>query len=159
MRLAIFISDSVYGMIIVAYLLTALFPGGFGSYLIPLMVDARDMVFPFLNMLSYWVSLLPVLILASLVAFITAFTMGGLNYVTTVLQSRCHRLTMMRLPLSVWGIFVTSCLGLFAFPALLVACIMKTLDTSLSTSFFMPAIIEAGQALSFSDGSPILFQP
>ncbi len=187
---------TMHGMIMVVYLLTALFLGGFGNYLIPLMVGARDMVFPFLNMLSFWVYLLSVLILmasffvpggptgagwtlyppqtslagtpgsdlgivlmlVSLVVFIVAFTMGGLNYVTTVLQARCRGLTMMRLPLSVWGIFVATCLGLFAFPALLVAGIMMTFDTLLGTSFFMPAIIETGQALDYSGGSPILFQ-
>ena len=50
-------------MIMVIYLLTALFLGGFGNYLIPLMVGARDMVFPYMNMLSYWVYLLSVIIL------------------------------------------------------------------------------------------------
>src|SRR6476660_1330727 len=45
---------TMHGMIMVVYLLTALFLGGFGNYLIPLMVGARDMVFPFVNMLSYW---------------------------------------------------------------------------------------------------------
>src|SRR5690242_10735130 len=44
---------TVHGMIMVIYLLTALFLGGFGNYLIPLMVGARDMVFPYLNRLSY----------------------------------------------------------------------------------------------------------
>ncbi len=35
---------TMHGMIMVIYLLTALFLGGFGNYLIPLMVGARDMV-------------------------------------------------------------------------------------------------------------------
>ena len=48
---------TMHGMIMVIYLLTALFLGGFGNYLIPLMVGARDMVFPYVNMLSYWVYL------------------------------------------------------------------------------------------------------
>jgi cytochrome c oxidase subunit I len=189
-------SVTMHGMIMVIYLLTALFLGGFGNYLIPLMCGARDMVFPFLNMLSYWVYLLSVIILMisffvpggptgagwtlyppqtsmlgtpgntwgillmllSLAVFIVAFTMGGLNYVTTVLQSRCRGLTMMRLPLSVWAIFVATVLGLFAFPALFVAAIMMTFDTLLGTSFFMPAIIEAGLPLDYDGGSPILFQ-
>jgi cytochrome c oxidase subunit I len=43
---------TMHGMIMVIYLLTALFLGGFGNYLIPLMVGARDMVFPYVNMLS-----------------------------------------------------------------------------------------------------------
>ena len=38
---------TMHGMIMVIYLLTALFLGGFGNYLIPLMCGARDMVFPF----------------------------------------------------------------------------------------------------------------
>ena len=56
---------TMHGMIMVIYLLTALFLGGFGNYLIPLMVGARDMVFPYVNMLSYWIYLLAVLVLVS----------------------------------------------------------------------------------------------
>lgn len=187
---------TMHGMIMVVYLLTALFLGGFGNYLIPLMCGTRDMVFPFLNMLSFWFYLLSVLILmssffvtggptgagwtlyppqtitpgtpghetgillmlVSLGVFIIAFTMGGLNYVTTVLQARARGLTMMRLPLSVWGILVATVLGLFAFPALLVSAIMMTFDLLLGTSFFMPAIMAAGEQLDYNGGSPILFQ-
>ena len=56
---------TMHGMIMVIYLLTALFLGGFGNYLIPLMVGARDMVFPYVNMLSYWIYLLAVLVLVT----------------------------------------------------------------------------------------------
>ena len=63
---------TMHGMIMVIYLLTALFLGGFGNYFIPLMVGARDMVFPYLNMLSYWVYLLSVVVL-----MISFFVPGG----------------------------------------------------------------------------------
>jgi cytochrome c oxidase subunit 1 len=187
---------SMHGMIMVVYLLTAFLLGGFGNYLIPLMVGARDMVFPFVNMLSYWVYLLSVLVLvagffvpggptgagwtlyppqaitegtpghqwgivtmlASLAIFIIAFTMGGLNYVTTVLQARTRGMTLMRMPLSVWGIFTASIMGLLAFPALFVAAIMMMLDHVAGTSFFMPAMQTMGQTASTVGGSPILFQ-
>ena len=56
---------TLHGMIMVIYLLTAILLGGFGNYLIPLMIGARDMVFPYMNMLSYWVYLLSVLVLCS----------------------------------------------------------------------------------------------
>ena len=142
----------MHGMIMVIYLLTALFLGGFGNYLIPLMVGAWDMVFPYVNMLSYWVYLLAVLVLAStssclagrpapagrctrrrrsppapgqdwgivlmlasLILFIIGFTMGGLNYVVTVLQARTRGMTLMRLPLTVWGIFTATVMALLAF--------------------------------------------
>src|ERR1700685_279756 len=187
---------TLHGMIMVIYLLTALFLGGFGTSLIPLMCGARDMVFPYLNMVSYWVYLLAVLVLvagffvpggatgsgwtlyppqailsgspgarwgivcmlASLATFIVAFTMGGLKYVKTVLQARCRCMTMMRMPLSVWGIFMATVLGLLAFPALFVSAIMMTLDCLLGTSFFMPAVSSMGQQLGYNGGSPLLFQ-
>ena len=190
-------SVTMHGMIMVVYMLTALLLGGFGNYMIPLMIGARDMVFPFLNMLSFWFYLVSVLILmasffvtggptgagwtiyppqasmagtpghdmgivlmlASLAVFIVAFTMGGLNYVTTILQYRTRGMTLTRLPLTVWGIFVATVLGLFAFPALLVSAIMMMFDTLLGTSFFMPAIIESGTPMDYEGGSPILFQP
>jgi cytochrome c oxidase subunit 1 len=187
---------TMHGMIMVIYLLTALFLGGFGNYLIPLMVGARDMVFPFLNMLSYWVYLIAVLVLVasffvpggptgagwtlyppqailpgtpgmdwgiilmlvSLVIFIAAATMGGLNYVTTVLQARTQGMTLFRMPLTVWGIVMASVLALLAFPALFVSGVMMLFDKTLGTSFFMPAIISLGQTLNYKGGSPLLFQ-
>jgi len=187
---------TMHGMIMVIYLLTALLLGGFGNYLIPLMVGTRDMVFPYLNMLSYWTYLLAVIVLmasffvaggttgagwtlyppqailegtpgadkgiifmlVSLAIFIVAFTMGGLNYVTTVLQARAKGMTLMRMPLTIWGIFIATILGLLAFPALLVSAIMMIFDKLLGTSFFMPAILSLGEAVDHSGGSPILFQ-
>lgn len=187
---------TMHGMIMVIYLLTALFLGGFGNYLIPLQIGARDMVFPYLNMLSVWVYLLSVLILLasffvsggptgagwtlyppqaitagtpgqekgialmliSLAVFIVATTMGGLNYVTTVLQARTRGMTLMRMPLSIWGIFIASVMALFAFPALFVSAIMLFFDKVVGTSFFIPAVLSLGESLPYEGGSPILFQ-
>ena len=187
---------TMHGMIMVIYLLTALFLGGFGNYLIPLMLGARDMVFPYVNMLSYWVYLLAVLVLvasfffpggptgagwtlyppqailagtpgesagiilmlASLILFIIGFTMGGLNYVVTVLQGRCRGMTLMRMPLTIWGILTATVLALLAFPALFVGAVMMLFDKVLGTSFFMPSLISMGEQLKYGGGSPILFQ-
>ena len=187
---------TMHGMIMVIYLLTALFLGGFGNYLIPLMVGARDMVFPYLNMLSFWVYLVSVLVLissffvtggptgagwtlyppqtilpgtpgndggiilmlVSLLIFIVAATMGGLNYVTTVLQARTEGMTLFRMPLAVWGIFMATVLALLAFPALFVSGVMMLLDKTLGTSFFMPALLSMGQLTNYKGGSPLLFQ-
>src|SRR5690242_17791697 len=179
---------TMHGMIMVIYLLTALFLGGFGNYLIPLMLGARDMVFPYVNMLSYWIYLLAVLVLVasffapggptgagwtlyppqsilsgtpggqdwgiilmlvSLMLFIIGFTMGGLNYVVTTLQGRTRGMTLMRMPLTVWGIFTATILALLAFPALFVACVMTLFDRLLNTSFFMPALVEMGKLKNY----------
>ena len=64
----------------------------------------------------------------------------------------------MRMPLSVWGIFTATVLGLLAFPALLVSAIMMTLDRVLGTSFFMPAMVSMGEQTNYDGGSPVLFQ-
>jgi cytochrome c oxidase subunit 1 len=187
---------TMHGMIMVIYLITALFLGGFGNYLIPLMLGARDMVFPYVNMLSYWTYLLAVLVLVaswfvpggptgagwtlyppqailsntpgqeggivlmlvSLILFVIGFTMGGLNYVVTVLQGRTRGMTLMRMPLTVWGIFIATVMAMLAFPALFVACVMMLFDKLLGTSFFMPAVVEMGNLLPHEGGSPILFQ-
>ena len=98
------------------------------------------------------------LMLASLAVFIVAFTMGGLNYVTTILQGRTRGMSLMRMPLSIWGIFMATVLGLLAFPALFVSAIMMILDKTIGTSFFMPAIVSIGDSLDHTGGSPLLFQ-
>jgi cytochrome c oxidase subunit I len=67
-------------------------------------------------------------------------------------------MTLMRMPLTIWGIFMATILALLAFPALFVSAIMMTLDLTLGTSFFMPAIVEQGQKLDYAGGSPVLFQ-
>jgi cytochrome c oxidase subunit 1 len=85
--------------------------------------------------------------------------MGGLNYVVTVLQGRTRGMTLMRLPLTVWGIFTATVMALLAFPALFVACVMMLLDRVVGSSFFMPAIVEMGVTpLPHDGGSPIMFQ-
>ena len=99
-----------------------------------------------------------ILMLVSLAFFIIGFTMGGLNYVVTVLQARTRGMTLMRLPLTVWGIFMATILALLAFPALFVSAIMMMLDQTLGTSFFMPALVSKGQHLEYNGGSPVLFQ-
>ena len=99
-----------------------------------------------------------ILMLVSLLIFIVATTMGGLNYVTTVLQARCEGMTLLRMPLSVWGIFTATVLALLAFPALFVSGVMMLLDKTLGTSFFMPALVSMGQLTGYKGGSPLLFQ-
>jgi len=84
--------------------------------------------------------------------------MGGLNYVVTVLQGRTRGMTLMRMPLTIWGIFTATVLALLAFPALFVGAVMMTFDSLLGTSFFMPSIVEFNEILAYGGGSPILFQ-
>jgi len=63
---------TMHGTIMVFFLFTAVLTGGFGNFLIPLQIGARDMAFPFLNALSYWIFLL-----SCVVIFGALFVAGG----------------------------------------------------------------------------------
>jgi cytochrome c oxidase subunit 1 len=63
---------TMHGTIMVFFFISYVLVSGFGNYVVPLQVGARDMAFPFLNMLSYWVGLL-----GALVLLLSFFVEGG----------------------------------------------------------------------------------
>jgi len=189
---------TMHGTIMVFFLLSLLPVSGFGNFLIPLQIGARDMAFPFLNMLSFWTvvpgaiiiiisffveggaaasgwtaypplsgirSAIPgsgagqTLWLVGMIFFVASFTMGGLNFVVTILNLRTKGLRMMRMPLTTWAQFVVGILGLLSFPALAAGALLLTFDRSLGTSFFLPAGIFIGDTLMpHEGGTPLLWQ-
>jgi cytochrome c oxidase subunit 1 len=189
---------TMHGTIMIFFFVSLALVSGFGNYLIPLQVGARDMAFPFLNMLSYWVvvpgcllalvsfaveggaaasgwtaypplSAIPeavpgsglgqTLWILSIALFIVSFTMGGLNYVTTIVNLRVRGMSMMRLPLVIWCLFLSAVIGLLAFPPLTAAAIMLLFDRHAGSSFFLPeGLYVAGKLLPHSGGTPLLWQ-
>jgi cytochrome c oxidase subunit 1 len=184
----------MHGTLMVFFVISMALVSGFGNLLIPLQIGARDMAYPLLNMLSYWV-MVPacIIMLASffvdhgaaqagwtaypplsalvpaglgktlwilgMALFIVSFTMGGLNYISTILNMRAEGMTMMRLPISIWTFFIATILGVLTFPALTAAAIMLLLDGLAQTSFFMPSdLVWSGEPLNHQGGTPILFQ-
>jgi cytochrome c oxidase subunit 1 len=222
---------SMHATIMVFFVIIPLLVNVFGNYLIPLKIGARDMAFPFMNGLSFWMGLpagaimlagffLPgnaaaagwtsypplsaiwqnnpaewpivplvmnfiagflcfgyvcshciqlgnrflnvgVSILLSAVAaagwvmmvqtiafdgqsawFLSllvlgfASLLGAINYITTVAMFRCPGMTMFRLPLSVWSLFITAILVLLATPVLSAAMVMNLMDHHRLTGFF-----------------------
>ena len=63
---------TMHGTIMVFFFMSYVLVSGFGNYLVPLQVGAKDMAFPFLNMLSYWIGLL-----SALVLILSFFVEGG----------------------------------------------------------------------------------
>jgi cytochrome c oxidase subunit I len=85
--------------------------------------------------------------------------LGSLNFITTTLDMRTRGMSMWRLPLSTWGWFITSVMGLTAFAVLMPACILLILDHVAGTSFFVPSnIVINDQMQPHSGGSTLLWQ-
>ena len=189
---------TMHGTIMIFFFVSLGLVSGFGNFLTPLQLGARDMAFPFLNMLSYWTIVPAILIAAAsffveggaagsgwtaypplsavpaaapgsglgqtlwllaLALFIFSFTMGGLNFVTTIFNLRAKGMKLLRMPLTIWSFLIASIIGLLAFPALTAAAIMLLFDRHLGTSFYLPeGLYIAGELLPNSGGSPLLWQ-
>ncbi|MHB8627473.1 MAG: cytochrome c oxidase subunit I [Aggregatilineales bacterium] len=156
---------------------------GFGNYLLPLMIGARDMAFPRLNALGYWIFLFAGLFLytsvllgmapdggwfayvpltgpkyapglnldfwALALIFLSLSTVGGsINFIVTILKMRAPGMSINRMPLFAWGIFVTAFAVLFAVPALTAANVLLMLERRLGFPFYDPA----------AGGNPLLWQ-
>jgi cytochrome c oxidase subunit I len=148
---------------------------GFANYLVPLMIGARDMAFPRLNAMSYWLLLFGGLLLyfswvaggapaagwfsysplserpfsttagmnywiASLLVLGIGSVATSVNMIATVLTLRAPGLTIRRLPLFVWMVFVNSFLIILALPALNASIVMLLIDRLLKGNFFQPAM-------------------
>jgi cytochrome c oxidase subunit 1 len=96
--------------------------------------------------------------LVSLTLFVVSVLLGGINYITTVLNLRTKGMTLWRMPLTIWAFFVTAIIGVLSFPVLASGFFMLMMDRGLGTSFFLSEIFIEGQALDRVGGSPVLFQ-
>ncbi|HSG47724.1 MAG TPA: cytochrome c oxidase subunit I [Longimicrobiales bacterium] len=155
----------------------------FFNYIVPLQIGARDVAFPRLNALSYWIYLFGGIYLnvswfvgsapnTSWVGYANLTSsqfspglnvdfwvlglsilgvssiMGGVNFITTIINLRAPGMKLMRMPLFTWMTFVTSFLLVTALPVIAVALILLAFDRFYATNFFV-----AG-----AGGDPILWQ-
>jgi cytochrome c oxidase subunit 1 len=102
--------------------------------------------------MDYWIT--------GMALFVVSSLLGGLNYITTILNMRTKGMSMTRLPLTIWALFFTAVLGVLSFPVLLSGLILLLFDRHAGTSFYLSDIFIAStqKALPNEGGSPILFQ-
>jgi cytochrome c oxidase subunit 1 len=177
---------TMHATLMVFFVIMPILAGSFGNFCIPLMIGARDMAFPFLNMLSFWVTGSAGLIMLSgffvdgghaaagwtsyaPLSAVTSYTgvnwgqniwcislfimgvgsmMGSINYITTIINMRAPGMSLFRMPLVVWSLFITAILLLLALPVLTSAAAMLLFDRVLGTSWFNPS----------GGGEPLLWQ-
>ena len=177
---------TMHATLMIFFVIMPILAGSFGNFCIPLMIGARDMAFPRLNMISFWTGAVAgVLMLAgffvkgghaaagwtsyaplsavptytgtdwgqnlwciSLIVLGASSMMGAINYITTVINMRAPGMTLFRMPLVVWSLFITAILLLLALPVLTSAAALLLFDRTLGTHWFLPA----------GGGEPLLWQ-
>lgn len=172
------IAFTLHGVIMIFLFIVPGVPATLGNFLLPLMIGAKDVAFPKLNRLSYWVYVLGsfcafgaisqgldtgwtfyapystrnagAVMFATMAAFILGFAsiLTGMNFLVTIHKMRAPGLTWDRLPLFVWATYATALLQVIATPIIGITLLLLFLENSLNIGVFRPDI----------GGDPVLFQ-
>src|SRR6267378_4034622 len=152
---------TLHGSLMVFLVLTAAPQAGFGNYLLPLQIGAREMAFPTLNLLAFWATVASLfgmtatfflspqsaitIWIVSVAIFCAASLLNALNFSVTTIDLRAPGMTLPRLPLTVWAWFINAILGMLIFSILLAACVCLLSDRLSGTHFFPTLNLVAAQ--------------
>ena len=169
---------TLHGAVMVFLFIVPGVAASFGNFLIPLMIGARDVIFPKLNLYSFWIycagSLILLLSLAAPVdtgwtfytpysidtgtnvilvtfgVFVLGFSsiLTGINFIVSMHKLRAPGLTWDRLPLFCWAAYATSLLQVLATPVVGITLLLLIGERYFGLGFFDPA----------KGGDPVLFQ-
>jgi cytochrome c oxidase subunit I len=169
---------TMHGAIMIFLFVIPAIPSSLGNFFIPLLIGARDVVFPRLNLFSYWIFVAGiVVVLISLVApmdtgwtFYTPYSaqtaaavttlafglfligmssiLTGLNFIVTIHTLRAPGMTWYRMPLFIWGMYATSVIQVLSTPVIGITFLLLAAERVFGIGIFDPA----------KGGDPLLFQ-
>ncbi len=169
---------TLHGAIMVFLFIVPGIPATLGNFLIPLMIGAKDVAFPRLNLLSYYIyvagAIMALVALSSPVdtgwtfytpysiqtgqgvvlmtgaAFVLGFSsiLTGLNFVVTIHKLRAPGMTWMRLPLFIWAAYATAAIQVLATPVVGINLFLLIIERTMGIGIFDPKL----------GGDPVLFQ-
>ncbi len=166
---------TLHGSLMVFLVLTAAPQAGFGNYFLPLQIGAREMAFPELNLLAFWLTAVSLfgmtttfffspqpaitLWIVSVAIFCAASLLNALNFSVTTIDLRAQGMTLPRLPLTVWAWFINAILGALIFSILLAACVCLLSDRLMGTHFF-PVVnfVSTQPAGAVANAVPVLWR-
>ncbi len=169
---------TLHGAIMVFLFIVPGIPATLGNFLLPLMIGAKDVAFPRINLASYYIYLIGSIIAVisllspadtgwtfytpysmksnSLIVWLTfaAFVMGfssimtGFNFIVTIHRMRAPGLKWFNLPLFVWAIYATSIIQVLATPVVGMTLVLLIMERVFDIGIFNP----------LKGGDPILYE-
>jgi cytochrome c oxidase subunit 1 len=159
---------TMHGVFMIFLFVVPGIPATLGNFLIPLMIGAKDVAFPRLNLLSYYIYVLGALIgavamlnpvdtgwtfyapystttstsvsLMVLAAFVLGFSsiLTGLNFIVTIHQLRAPGMTWMRLPVFIWASYATAVIQTVATPVIGMTLLLVIAERTFGAGIFDP---------------------
>jgi cytochrome c oxidase subunit 1 len=169
---------TLHGAIMIFLFIVPGIPATLGNFLIPLMIGAKDVAFPKLNLLSYYIyvagAIMALFALANPVdtgwtfyapysietgaavrlmvggAFVMGFSsiLTGLNFIVTIHKLRAPGMTWSRLPVFIWASYATAMIQVLATPVVGINLLLLIMERTIHIGIFDPAL----------GGDPVLFE-
>jgi cytochrome c oxidase subunit 1 len=160
---------TMHGVFMIFLFVVPGIPATLGNFLIPLMIGAKDVAFPRLNLLSYYIYVVGALIggiamlnpvdtgwtfyapystttstsvsLMVLAAFVLGFSsiLTGLNFIVTIHQLRAPGMTWMRLPVFIWASYATAVIQTVATPVVGMTLLLIIAERTFGAGIFDPS--------------------
>lgn len=169
---------SAHGIVMVFLFIIPSIPAALGNFLLPIMIGAKDVAFPRLNLASFyiywaggilgligmlagstdtgWTFYAPysyttkTVVWMTMAVFVAGFSsiLTGLNFVVTIHKMRAPGMTWTRLPLFIWGVYATAIIQVLATPVVGITVLLLMLEKVISIGIFDPTL----------GGDPVLYQ-